>query len=124
MTANITGFAMIQGLATCLDTLCAQAYGAENYSLVGEYFQKCTLMVMACFAPVSILWLYAEPLIRFLVTHDDPALAPLATSYLRIVLIGVPGYIAFECGKRFVQAQGIYFAATFVLFICAPINAF
>lgn len=28
MTANITGFAIYQGLATSLDTLCAQAYGS------------------------------------------------------------------------------------------------
>lgn len=31
MTANITGYAMFQGLATSLDTLCAQAYGSGTY---------------------------------------------------------------------------------------------
>jgi len=31
MTANITGFAIYQGLATSLDTLCAQAYGSGRY---------------------------------------------------------------------------------------------
>lgn len=123
MTANITGFALIQGLATCLDTLCAQAYGAGNYSLVGDYFQKCTLMIMACFLPIGVLWLNSEPLLSLFVTKDDPELAPLAASYLKIVLIGAPAYIAFECGKRFVQAQGIFHASTFVLMICAPINA-
>lgn len=35
MTANITGYAIYQGLATSLDTLCAQAYGSGNRKLVG-----------------------------------------------------------------------------------------
>ena len=30
MTANITGYATIQGIATALDTLCPQAFGAKN----------------------------------------------------------------------------------------------
>ncbi|VVT46455.1 uncharacterized protein SAPINGB_P001222 [Magnusiomyces paraingens] len=124
MTANITGFALIQGLSTCLDTLCAQAYGAGNYELVGEYFQKCSIMIASWFAPFAILWVYSEPLFALIVAHDDPSLAPLAASYLRVVLVGVPGFIAFECGKRFVQAQGIYTASTYVLFICAPINIY
>lgn len=124
MTANITGFALIQGLATCLDTLCAQAYGAGRYFLVGEYFQKCTLMVAACFLPVGVFWIYAEPILAMFVGNEDPALVSLAASYLQIVLVGTPAYIAFECGKRFVQAQGIFHASTIVLVICAPINAF
>ena len=32
MTANISGYAIFQGLATSLDTLCAQAYGSGKYA--------------------------------------------------------------------------------------------
>ena len=41
MTANITGYAIYQGLATSLDTLCAQAYGSGKY---------------ACFMSVIPMW--------------------------------------------------------------------
>ncbi|KAL9032354.1 MAG: hypothetical protein Q9180_006551 [Flavoplaca navasiana] len=40
VTANITGHAVFQGLATSLDTLCAQAYGSGNKKLVGLQTQK------------------------------------------------------------------------------------
>ncbi|KAL8718165.1 MAG: hypothetical protein Q9225_004660, partial [Loekoesia sp. 1 TL-2023] len=40
MTANITGYAVYQGLATSLDTLCAQAYGSGNKKLVGLQTQR------------------------------------------------------------------------------------
>jgi MATE family multidrug resistance protein len=121
MTANITGFAIIQGLATCLDTLCAQAYGAGCYHQVGQYFQKGTLMIMAFFVPVGILWLNAGPILNYIV--QDAALVDLSLQYLKIIMLGVPAFIAFECGKRFLQAQGIFHATTIVLVICAPTNA-
>lgn len=123
MTANITGFAVIQGLATCLDTLCAQAYGAGNHSMVGEYFQKCILLICAFFMPVALIWVFAaQPIISSVC--DDLELVLLSQTYLRTILLGVPGYIVFECGKRFLQAQGIFYASTLVLVICAPVNAF
>lgn len=40
MTANITGYAIYQGLATSLDTLCAQAYGSGRKKLVGLQMQR------------------------------------------------------------------------------------
>lgn len=40
MTANITGYAVYQGLATSLDTLCAQAYGSGHKTLVGLQTQR------------------------------------------------------------------------------------
>lgn len=40
MTANITGFAIYQGLATSLDTLCPQAYGSGRKKLVGLQTQR------------------------------------------------------------------------------------
>jgi multidrug resistance protein, MATE family len=40
MTANITGYAVYNGLATSLDTLCAQAYGSGRKTLVGLQTQR------------------------------------------------------------------------------------
>jgi MATE family multidrug resistance protein len=40
MTSNITGYAVYQGLATSLDTLCAQAYGSGRKKLVGLQTQR------------------------------------------------------------------------------------
>jgi multidrug resistance protein, MATE family len=122
MTASITGFALIQGLATCLDTLCPQAYGAGNFRMVGLYFQKCVLMILVCFAPVAILWLFSDRLLVYVIPDEE--LAKLAGEYLKLVVWGTPGYILFECGKRFVQAQGIFHASTMVLLIASPVNVF
>ncbi|GME72193.1 unnamed protein product [[Candida] boidinii] len=123
MTANITGFSLVQGLATALDTFLPQAYGAKKYKLVGLIFQRCTALILVIMIFVcSIWWLFAENLLISIL--PDPESAQLAAKYLKVVSFGVPGYILFETGKRFLQAQGIFHASTYVLFICAPLNAF
>jgi len=119
MTANITFYAPIQGLATSLDTLCAQAFGSGHKQLVGLYLQRMVYFLWILIIPISVVWLNAERILSTMIPADS---AKLAASYLRIILLGTPGYAAFEAGKRFVQAQGLFSATTYVLLIAAPTN--
>ncbi|KAI9842511.1 MAG: hypothetical protein M1837_007105 [Sclerophora amabilis] len=122
MTANITGYAVFQGLATSLDTLCAQAYGSGRKHLVGLHVQRMVYFLWVCTIPIGIVWLCAEEILKKIV--PEPEIARLAGLYLRILLIGAPGYAAFEAGKRFVQAQGLFRITLWILLFCAPLNAF
>jgi MATE family multidrug resistance protein len=119
MTANITCYAPVQGLATSLDTLCAQAFGSGHKHLVGLQLQRMTYFLLLLLLPVSVVWLHAEPILASMIDKDSAA---LAASYLRIALLGTPAYAAFEGGKRFVQAQGLFHATTYVLLVAAPTN--
>ncbi|GAB7356643.1 hypothetical protein MBLNU459_g7363t2 [Dothideomycetes sp. NU459] len=122
MTANITGYAVYQGLATSLDTLCAQAYGSGRKTLVGLQFQRMVYFLWTITIPIAIIWAAGPQIIGAIVPEKETA--QLAGNYLRILIIGAPGYAAFEAGKRYVQAQGIFSATLIVLLFCAPLNAF
>ncbi|KAI1492376.1 mate-domain-containing protein [Biscogniauxia mediterranea] len=122
MTANICCFAPMQGLATSLDTLCSQAYGSGHKHLVGLQLQRMTYFLWLLTLPVAVLFYFAEDILRMIVL--EPRSAELAGLYLRIIIAGVPGFAAFESGKRFVQSQGLFVATTYVLLIAAPINIF
>ncbi|KAJ9602708.1 hypothetical protein H2200_012902 [Cladophialophora chaetospira] len=122
MSANITGYAIYQGLATSLDTLCAQAYGSGRKKLVGLQMQRMIFFLWAITIPIAVIWILAEEILIVLV--PEPEVAKLAGLYLRVVLAGAPGYAAFEAGKRYVQAQGLFSASLYVLVFCAPFNAF
>ncbi|RMZ90373.1 hypothetical protein DV736_g2411, partial [Chaetothyriales sp. CBS 134916] len=122
MTANITGFAIYQGLATSLDTLCAQAYGSGRKKLVGLQMQRMVFFLWVITIPIAIIWLLADKLLLLIVPEKD--VAQLAGLYLKVVILGAPGYAAFEAGKRYVQAQGLFSASLYVLIVCAPLNAF
>lgn len=121
MTANITGYATIQGIATALDTLCPQAFGAKRYGMVGDYMQKCVALIFVIMTPVLFVWVFfGNDLICLLL--PDKETAKLAADYLLYISPGIPAYILFECGKRFLQAQGVYHISTYVLLIAAPSN--
>jgi len=122
MTANITGYAVYQGLATSLDTLCAQAYGSGRKKLVGLQLQRMLYFLWAITIPIAIIWLSGTQILGAIVPEKETA--ELAGRYLKILIIGAPGYAAFEAGKRFVQAQGLFSATLYVLIVMAPLNAF
>ncbi|KAI2624190.1 MATE efflux family protein [Hypoxylon sp. NC1633] len=122
MTANILCYAPMQGLATSLDTLCAQAYGSGHKHLVGLQLQRMTYFLWTLVIPMAVLFFFAKDILIHIV--PDPRSAELAGLYLRIITAGVPGFAAFEGGKRFVQSQGLFIATTYVLLIAAPVNIF
>lgn len=122
MTANIFGYSIYQGLATSLDTLCAQAYGSGRKKLVGLQFQRMVYFLWVLTIPIAVIWLLGDKILRFVVPEKE--VADLAGLYLKVVLAGAPGYALFEAGKRYVQAQGLFSASLYVLIIVAPFNAF
>jgi multidrug resistance protein, MATE family len=122
MTANITGFAVYNGLATSLDTLCAQAFGSGKKRLVGLQMQRMVLFLFVVTIPISICWFFADKILMRITPETEVAV--LAGRYLKIIIWGAPGYACFESGKRYAQAQGIFTASLYVLLICAPLNAF
>ncbi|KAK2011498.1 MATE efflux family protein [Colletotrichum eremochloae] len=122
MTATITVYAPFQGLATSLDTLCAQAYGSGHRHLVGLQMQRMTYFLLICFIPLAVLWFFGEAVLSLII--PEPESARLAGQYLRVMILGGPAFVCFEGGKRFVQAQGLFQATTWVLLIAAPVNIF
>jgi MATE family multidrug resistance protein len=122
VTAKITGYSVYQGLATSLDTLCAQAYGFGNRQLVGLQLQRMIYFLLLVTIPIACIWLNSTTILQAIVPDNETAI--LAGVYLKVLILGAPGYAIFESGKRFVQAQGHFNATLYVLLIAAPLNFF
>lgn len=122
MTGNITFWAPVQGLATCLDTLCSQAFGSGHKTLVGLQVQRMACFLLLVTVPLAVVWWNAIEILAAILPERQSA--ELAGRYMRVLIIGMPSYVFFECGKRFVQSQGLFTANTYVLFIAAPVNVF
>ena len=121
MTANITGYSVYHGLATSLDTLCAQAYGSGKKHLVGIQLQRMICFLLFVSIPIAIIWYNGGRILEAIVPEKETA--RLAGLYLRVIICGMPGYLTFESSKRFVQAQGLFDATLYCLLFCAPLNA-
>ncbi|CAD0056275.1 unnamed protein product [Aureobasidium pullulans] len=85
MTATITGYSVYQGLATSLDTLCAQAYGSGNKTLVGLQLQRMVYFLWVITIPIAIIWAAGPSIIGAIV--PEKATAELAGQYLRVLII-------------------------------------
>ena len=122
MTSNVTGYCAYAGLATSLDTLCAQAYGSGKPHLVGLQVQRMVYFLWLITLPVAAMWFSGTQILLWIT--PDRECAELAGLFLKVLILGAPGFATFEAGKRFVQAQGLFNANLYVLLICAPLNAF
>ncbi|RAL02872.1 MATE family efflux transporter [Aspergillus ibericus CBS 121593] len=119
-TVAICGSAFITGMATALDTLCAQTYGAGNRIGVGIHVQRMILLMTAICIPIGVLWWLSPSLLPLVV--KQPNLAVKAGSFLRVSIIGLPGQAFYEAGKRFLQVQDDYQVAMVLALACTPLN--
>jgi MATE family multidrug resistance protein len=103
MTANVTGFCVYEGLATGLDTLKSQAYGASKKQRVGLYVQRMCILSLLATIPVAVAWLFYQAILQILIPEQD--LAIMAGQYLRVLLICALGWAIFEAGQRFTQPK-------------------
>ena len=122
MTVTITGNAVYSGLSTSLDTLCAQAYGSGKRKLVGLQMLRMVYFLWLITIPIMFLWYFSEHILAKIVPEKE--VAQMAGLYLKVALLGTPGFALFESGKRYLQAQGVFSASLYVLIFCAPLNAF
>jgi Na+-driven multidrug efflux pump len=57
------GFLLQQGLASGLETLCGQAYGAKQYHLVGIYLQRAIFALFLVAIPTCVISFYMAPIL-------------------------------------------------------------
>jgi len=119
--ATVTGFSVMTGASLALDTLLSQAFtGASDVTMVGLQLQRSLVIMGLLMAPVSILWWYAEQV--FLILGQHPVVAQKAAIFVRMMIPTAPAFGIFEALKKFLQAQGIFGAGTYMLLIGAPLN--
>jgi MATE family multidrug resistance protein len=73
------------------------------------------LILLILSALIAVLWAFSGPI--FLGLLPDVETAILCSRYLKILIFAIPGYGAFEAGKQFLQAQGLFRATTYRLVI-------
>ncbi|KAK7380069.1 hypothetical protein VNO78_32446 [Psophocarpus tetragonolobus] len=70
---NVTGFSVLIGMSSALDTFCGQSYGAQQYHMVGIHMQRAIVVIMLATIPMSIIWTYLRPIL--VVLHQDKTIA-------------------------------------------------
>ncbi|KAL6650563.1 hypothetical protein ACP70R_009488 [Stipagrostis hirtigluma subsp. patula] len=103
--ASVTGFSLLSGMSSSLDTLCGQAFGAKQYHLVGIYKQRAILVLSMVSVVVAVVWFYTGQIL--LLFGQDPEIAAGAGSYIRWMIPALFVYGPLQCHVRYLQTQNI-----------------
>ena len=102
---NITGYSVLFGLASGMDPICGQAFGAQNWPLIGLSLQRTILILLSSTIPISVLWLNLERIL--LALGQDPSITTVASVYC---LYSIPDLLinSFSQPLRvYMRSQGI-----------------
>ncbi|KAJ0971599.1 hypothetical protein J5N97_019558 [Dioscorea zingiberensis] len=103
----VTGFSLLLGMGSALDTLCGQAFGAKQYHLLSVYLQRAILILTLVSIPVAFLWAFTGELLRAIGQNKEISMA--AELYTRYMIPTLFAYGILQCHYRFLQAQNIVF---------------
>ncbi|RWR90834.1 protein DETOXIFICATION 16 isoform X1 [Cinnamomum micranthum f. kanehirae] len=105
--ATVTGFSLLLGMGSALDTLCGQAYGANQYRLLGVYMQRAIFVLIIVSIPLSVIWAYMGSILVCM--GQDPEISMEAQLYARWMIPSLFAYGALQCNIKFLQAQNNVF---------------
>ncbi|XP_051141037.1 protein DETOXIFICATION 14-like isoform X1 [Andrographis paniculata] len=105
--ANVTGYSIIFGMASALETLCGQAYGAQQHQRVGTYTLTGIICLLLVALPISIMWIYIDKLLIFV--GQDPLISIEAGKYAMWLIPSLFPYAIYQALVRYLQIQSMIF---------------
>ncbi|XP_059630592.1 protein DETOXIFICATION 16-like isoform X2 [Cornus florida] len=105
--ATVTGFTVLMGMASALETFCGQSYGAKQYHMLGIHMQRAMLILLLVSIPLAFIWAYTGPILKAL--GQDPTISDEAGLYANFMIPSLSAYGLLQCLVRFLQTQNNVF---------------
>mmetsp|Transcript_107533 Transcript_107533/g.332103 ORF Transcript_107533/g.332103 Transcript_107533/m.332103 type:complete len:493 (-) Transcript_107533:112-1590(-) len=103
--ANVTGYSIIVGVATTLQTTAGQAFGARNFAEVSLSVQRCGLLCSLTLCVIAVVWFNAKSLLHM--AGQEEAVSALAARYLALLFPGICCYVVTQCLQNWLAAQRV-----------------
>lgn len=91
------------GMASALETLCGQAYGAKKFHMLGIYMQRSWIVLFICSILILPIYLFSTPVLKLLGQPSD-----LAEMAGKVAMVFLPLHFSFAIQfplQRFLQSQ-------------------
>ncbi|CAI9783021.1 unnamed protein product [Fraxinus pennsylvanica] len=113
---------ILLGMASGLETLCGQAYGAKQYHMLGIYLQRSWLVLIVTTTLLSPIFIFASPILKAL--GQDEGIAEMAgTIGLWFVPVIYSYIVSFSC-QMYLQAQSKNMIITYLAAFSLSIHIF
>ncbi|CAJ1977451.1 unnamed protein product [Sphenostylis stenocarpa] len=103
--AGVSGFSLLMGMASGLETICGQAFGAQQYQRVGmQTYTAIFCLILVCI-PVSVLWINMENILVFM--GQDPLISHESGKFIIWLLPALFAYAILQPLVRYFQIQSM-----------------
>ncbi|KAF3794990.1 hypothetical protein EJ110_NYTH06219 [Nymphaea thermarum] len=102
---NFTGFSLLKGMGSAMDTLCGQSHGAKQYHMLGAHLQTAIIVLSIVCIPFSILLAFTQQIL--MAAGQDAEISREAGIYCKWLIPSFFSYALLQCETRFLQAQNI-----------------
>ncbi|KAG5077521.1 hypothetical protein JHK82_056216 [Glycine max] len=103
--SGVTGFSLHMGMASGLETICGQAYGAQQYQRIGMQTYTAIFSLILVSIPVSILWINMESILVFI--GQDPLISHEAGKFTIWLVPALFAYAILQPLVRYFQVQSL-----------------
>ena len=94
-------------MASALDTLCGQSYGAKQYHMLGIQMQRAMVVLSLVSIPLAVIWANTGLILTTL--GQDPAISQEAQLFAHYMIPSIFAYGLLQCLVKFLQTQNIVF---------------
>ncbi|KAE8730931.1 Lipoamide acyltransferase component of branched-chain alpha-keto acid dehydrogenase isoform 1 [Hibiscus syriacus] len=81
---NISGYSVLSGLATGMESLCGQAFGSKNLLVASLTLRRTIMMLLFASVPIGLIWINLEPIM--LSINQDSGITKVASLYCRFAI--------------------------------------
>ncbi|KAM0875994.1 hypothetical protein ACQ4PT_036460 [Festuca glaucescens] len=103
--ASVSGFSLLIGMASALETLCGQAYGAKQYHNLGLHTYRAIVTLLVVCVPLSLLWVFMGKILALI--GQDPLIAHGAGRYIVWLIPGLFANALIQPITKFLQSQSL-----------------
>nr|AHI48501.1 multidrug and toxic extrusion transporter [Vaccinium corymbosum] len=103
--SGVTGYSFLLGMACALETLCGQAYGAQQYRKIGTQTYTAIFSLIIVCLPLSILWMNMGKVLSFI--GLDPLISHEAGKFTKWLVPSLFAYAILQPLVPYFQMQSL-----------------
>lgn len=105
--AAVSGFSPVFGMSSALETICGQAYGAQQYQKVGKQTYTGIFCLLLVCLPLSLFWVFMGKLLVLM--GQDPVISHEAGKFIVCLIPALFAYATLQALVRYFQTQSLIF---------------
>ncbi|KAL9229257.1 hypothetical protein vseg_004743 [Gypsophila vaccaria] len=118
--STVTGFSFLFGMASALETLSGQAYGAQQYRKLGTQTYTAVVSLTLVCIPISILWINMGRVLTFL--GQDPTISYEAGKFSTCLVPALFAVAILQPLVRYFQVQSLVLPMLVISFVTLCIH--